>query len=83
MADPRVTQNPVEVPTSDPGKTVVTQNPVEVVNKTAPPPIRVTQSPVEVVNQLVPPPIDITQFVIEIVGTGLFEDDFVNVCVCA
>ena len=80
MADPKVSQSPVEVITQDDGEARVSQNPVEVIH-THISTTRTSQSPIEVVENVLPPPIRTSQMVIEIVGKGLFEQEFVNVCV--
>ena len=86
MADPRITQDPVEVPTGTPGETVVTQDPVEVVvggdnAAVTQLPVEVvasqdtetrsTQNPVEVIQQSASPPAWVTQYVVEVIGKGL------------
>jgi hypothetical protein len=62
----RVSQDPVEVITSDPGDIRVTQMPVEVIHSNTGD-IRVTQLPVEVVRKMEPPPIRVTQMPVELV----------------
>ena len=82
MADPRVTQDPVEIVKKDDGSTVVSQDPVELATHRASPQVNISQGTTELVLHVLPPGIDISQCAVEIVGKNLFDDDhYVNVCV--
>jgi hypothetical protein len=79
MADPRVSQDGIEIVTSDPGSVTISQDGVEVV-VAGTVPARITQGGFDAVLHLQPPQVNASQVGFEIVGKGLFEDDFVTTC---